>query len=203
MNKTNSLYLLSYRTPKDIIMQHRKKLNISNDRQHIVVRRKHILQDALAAFKRGVDFHSRPRITFVGEPAIDAGGPLREFFRLLISSIVSNGSLFEGEDDSKVPRHNMVSFEDGTFKHIGQMMAMSLIHGGPGPQCLSGAVVDYLTNGNILEESMLVCETYPDVTVKGRLAMASDLPMYALYTFTQCVHNDTFFVLNSLHTVGG
>ena len=53
--------------------------------------------------------------------------------------------LFEGEDDSKVAAHNMAALEAQVFRHIGQMIAVSIMHGGPGPQCLSHAVVDYLT----------------------------------------------------------
>ena len=106
-----------------------------------------------------------------------------QFFRILMIVIVTNASLFEGEDDSKVSRHSMVSLEDGTFKHISQIMAMSLVHGGLGPQCLSSAVVDYLTNGTIVAVHAGT-QYIPHVTVKRRVAMVSDLPVCIVYIVT-------------------
>lgn len=52
-----------------------------------MIRRKHVFVDALHAVKNGLDVTKHLRVTFVGEPAVDAGGPLREFFHLLMISI--------------------------------------------------------------------------------------------------------------------
>lgn len=54
---------------------------VPEDRQNIVVRRRHVWQDAKRALGR-VNFNEciGLNISFVGEPAVDAGGPLREFF---------------------------------------------------------------------------------------------------------------------------
>ena len=38
----------------------------------------------------------------------------------------------------------MVGLEKFTFKHIGEMMAVSVIHGGPALNFLAQSVVDYL-----------------------------------------------------------
>ena len=34
------------------------------------------------------------KVTFIGEPAVDAGGPLREYFHLLLRELAENSSLF-------------------------------------------------------------------------------------------------------------
>ncbi len=115
--------------------------------QRIVIRRKYIWEDTLAQIKKGVMFHWHLRVTFVGEPAVDAGGPCREFLRLLIREIFSSNHFFEGEDDTRIPCHNMRALQDGTFRYIGQMVALSITHDGPGPGCLATSVVQYLLYG--------------------------------------------------------
>ena len=118
----------------------------SSKYQRIVVRRRHLWEDALHRFRSGVDYHKHIHVTFVGEPAVDAGGPLREFLRLLMGEIASNNSLFSG-DVHRVPVQNMSALENQTYYYIGQMMAVSLIHGGPAPTFLAPSVVDYIIKG--------------------------------------------------------
>lgn len=48
----------------------------SSQYQRIIVRRKHIWEDALHRYRVGIDFHKYIHITFFGEPGVDAGGPL-------------------------------------------------------------------------------------------------------------------------------
>lgn len=111
------------------------------------IRRHHIYSDSLKAFKKKFPFNATIKVVFLGEPAIDIGGPLREYLALLMKEIVANNSLFNGPDDCRGIVHSMRSIESKAFYYIGQMMAVSIIHGGPGPGCLSHAVVDYITYG--------------------------------------------------------
>ena len=60
-------------------------------------------------------------VTFIGEPAVDAGGPSREFLRLLMQDMCKS-SFFEGADDSRVPAHDMVAVENCTYKHMGKLI---------------------------------------------------------------------------------
>ena len=83
----------------------------------------------------------------VGEPAVDAGGPLREFFHHIISEIAENNSLFCGITTARIPRHNVVELEKKTYYYVGVVSALSLIHGGPAPQFFSDSVADYIVNG--------------------------------------------------------
>ena len=46
-----------------------------------------------------------------------------------------------------IPRHNLVELEKKTYFYIGAIIALSLIHGGPGPQFFSSAVADYIVYG--------------------------------------------------------
>ena len=119
----------------------------SSKYQRIIVRRRHLWEDALHRFRSGIDFQKHLHVTFVGEPAVDAGGPLREFLRLLMGEIASNNSLLSGDDKCRVPVPNMTVLEKQTYCYVGKMVAVSLIHGGPAPTFLAPSVVDYVIKG--------------------------------------------------------
>ena len=111
--------------------------------QRITVRWKHLWNDALSKFQSGIDFTKYIKVIFVGEPAVDDGGPLREFLRLLMGVIGANNSLFEGEPLLRVPACNMAGLLNSVYHRIGEMISVSLIHGGPAPTFLAPCVVDY------------------------------------------------------------
>ena len=67
--------------------------------------------DSLKAFKKKFPFNATIRVVFLGEPAIDIGGPLREYFALLMKEIVGNNSLFNGPDDNRGLVHSMITIE--------------------------------------------------------------------------------------------
>ena len=139
--------------------------------QRIVVRRKHLWEDSLHKFRSGIDFHKYIHVTFVGEPAVDAGGPLREFLHLLMGEIASNNSLFSGDDKHRVPIPNMSALEKETYCYVGQMIAVSIIHGGPAPTFLAPSIVDYILKG-IRGVNPEVKEV-PNVQVRNKLEEVS------------------------------
>ena len=65
---------------------------------HIVVQRRHVFEDALHYLKTGVDYKEYARLSFIGEPAVDEGGPLLEFLHLLVGEIATNNVLFCGTE---------------------------------------------------------------------------------------------------------
>lgn len=63
----------------EIIEEHRKKMVTSDElKVRLVVRRKHVFEDALHKIK-GLDVNRCLKITFINKPAVDAGGPLSFF----------------------------------------------------------------------------------------------------------------------------
>ena len=138
-----------------------------SDVQRIVVRRNHLWEDTLKRFQAGLNFRKYVRVLFVGEPAVDDGGPLREFLHLLMGEIAANNSLFCGQEDCRVPLPNMVGLEKLTFQHIGEMMAVSIIHGGPAPNFLAQSVVDYLLYG--IAKVRATIEEVPCATMRTKL----------------------------------
>ncbi len=115
------------------------------DNVRIIVRRRHILSDTLHQLRCGLDVSKHLKVTFVGEPAVDSGGPMREYLHLLMSSIALNNCFFCGEDSRRIPAHNVMELEKRTFFYIGSIFALSLIHGGPGPNFLAPPVADYIS----------------------------------------------------------
>lgn len=132
-----------------LIQKHRSENLPSNvyDRVRIIVRRRHILPDTLHQLRFGLDVSKHMRVTFIGEPVVDAGGPMREYLHILMSSVARDNSLFCGEDTRRVPVHSVVELEKQTFIHVGSIFALSLIHGGPSPNFLAPPVADYIVHG--------------------------------------------------------
>ena len=119
---------------KDLIQDHRYKFlsKNSDDIFRITVRRSHIWEDSLRAIKRNFDERKHIRVTFLGESAVDGGGPRREFFMLLLNNIKENNSLLIGPTTQRAIRHNTKALQDELYLCIGKMIALSVVHGGPG-----------------------------------------------------------------------
>ena len=80
-----------------------------------------------------------------GESGCDSGALRKEFFEDAIQE--ANDRLFEGEDNRRVPKKD-VSLEL-VFEMAGMLFGHSIIQEGPGLPCLSPAVFDYLTHGDV------------------------------------------------------
>ena len=89
----------------------------------MTIRRRHVWPDTKRALSRssfneciGLD------ITFVGEPAVDVGGPLREYFCLIWQALKRNGNLFVGEEHARVLRHNVLALHDNEYEIVGKFV---------------------------------------------------------------------------------
>ena len=131
-------------------------------------------------FKKGFPLNASLRVTFVGEPGIDAGGLLKEYLTLLLKEIMMNNSLFTGPPECRGVLHSMKSLQMRSFYYVGQMIAVSILNGGPGPGCLTHAIVDYLTYG--LKKVNATIEDVPNVVIQKYMKSVSF-----------CVHNYSWF----------
>jgi len=93
---------------EDLLKQHRGRVLDPDQSQRITVRRKNIFEDTRKALERP---SKHIRVTFLGEPAVDDGGPRREFFMLLMGVIGNNGSLFQGPPGKRILRHNTCALQ--------------------------------------------------------------------------------------------
>ena len=87
------------------------------------------------------------RITFVGEEAVDDGGPRREFFTLALQEMAKDGNILQGPENSRFLVHNVQALASRKFFCAGMLVAVSLANGGPGLACLAKAVFAYIGNG--------------------------------------------------------
>lgn len=69
------------------------------------------MEDTIFALCRGFDQKKHIHVRFVGEPAVDGGGPRREFFMLLMNAIANSGSLLQGPPNRRVLRHSTSAFQ--------------------------------------------------------------------------------------------
>ena len=86
-------------------------------------------------------------VTFVnsGEQGSDAGALKKEFFENSLREV--NYRLLEGEDTRRIPKKD-VSLEL-MFEVAGMIFAHSIVQEGPAMPCMSPAIFDYLTHGDI------------------------------------------------------
>ena len=155
---------------KHVIQQHQRQVITSNDIedvQRIHIRRSHIFTDALRQFsKRSFDVSKMLQVRFIGEEAVDEGGPRREFFHLLTHAIV-NSDLFAGFPEHVVPLHSMRAVANNTYFMIGKMLATCVVQGGEAPVCFAQAVADYLVYERVC--SPVCIEDIPDYEVQDCL----------------------------------
>lgn len=104
-------------TLEDVLQDHKKKVLYEDIQKtfRITVRRGHIFDDTLAMLRFGFDERKHLRVTFLGEAAVDEGGPRREFFMVLMGAISNNSSLLDGPADRRVLRHNISAFQVATM----------------------------------------------------------------------------------------
>ena len=72
----------------------------------------------------------------ISEGAIDWGGPMREFFTLILQYI-HDSQLMCGPERSRFLSYNVKCLQDNDYFVAGLMIAMSLVHGGLAPHFLS------------------------------------------------------------------
>ena len=84
---------------KHVMQQHQHMVIPSRDdedSQRITVRRSHLFLNAACAFsKPSLNESKMLKVLFLGEPSMDAGGPRREFFQVLMrEAFTESGPIF-------------------------------------------------------------------------------------------------------------
>ena len=134
------------------------------------IRRSEVFKDTVYELRKGLDVNSkRLRVVFLGESAVDAGGPMREYLHLLVAAFAQNNSLFGGPLSSRSLKHSVLELERQTFFYIGRIIALSLVYGGPAPSFFTPAVADYIVYG-VLKVKATV-DDVPDEEIKQKLVM--------------------------------
>ena len=133
-----------------------------------VSRDKSVLHQIVRIYKNPqIEFGAPLNVQFISsgayEQGIDAGGPTRDFFNLLMNEIAHssfNGiKLFEGEMGHMLPVPNYDLVSGHFFEMVGKMILHAVINKCKGVKGMSPTTIKYILSGN--RESVL-----EDVTVK-------------------------------------
>eukprot|EP00112_Aurelia_sp_Birch-Aquarium-sp1_P025839 Seg883.4 transcript_id=Seg883.4/GoldUCD/mRNA.D3Y31 product="G2/M phase-specific E3 ubiquitin-protein ligase" protein_id=Seg883.4/GoldUCD/D3Y31 len=136
-----------------------------DDYWRLKVRRSSVWEDTMFKLSqiKPVDFQKALKVQFIGEPVVDQGGPSREFFSILNSAakrkILSNG----------IFRHDISLLQQKQYFSFGQLTALGLLQGSPGPKCFQKSAVDYVLYRDIGMLNPTIDEI-PDVEVSQILA---------------------------------
>ena len=153
---------------KHILKQHQLRAISSRDDedfQRLHVRRGCLFSDAFCGFSKPTFNASKPlKVSFIGEHAVDSGGPRREFYRHLIPETFSKSGLFAGWPEHVVPLHNIDAVATNKYYVVGKMLASCLVQGGQPPVCFAHAVADYLVYDQV--RSIPCIEDIPDYEVQ-------------------------------------
>ncbi|XP_038130567.1 G2/M phase-specific E3 ubiquitin-protein ligase-like [Cyprinodon tularosa] len=79
----------------------------------------------------------------VFEEGLDTGGPKREFLSLLMKHL-KDRPIFDGPEGHRFLVYNANAVREDEYFLAGKMIAVSVVHGGPGPHFLSEDLVHYL-----------------------------------------------------------
>ena len=128
-----------------------QQCNTSGNKIRLKVRRSCLWEDTLAKMKRvNPDcLNGIVTVQFIGEPAVDEGGPRKELFFLVHKYMQQSSSLFTGPPTSRRLVHNMIALQKEEYLHYGVISALSLYQGSPGPTMFAAPVVDYILYGKL------------------------------------------------------
>ena len=107
------------------------------------------------------------KIQFVGEPAVDQGGPRNEFFSL-VHNEVSKSGMFIGKENRKCFNHDILALEQRNYYIYGQLCYIAVLQGSPSPCFFAPSVVDYIVYGKIEKVETCIGDV-PNQKVKQKL----------------------------------
>jgi len=131
-------------------------------------------------------------VIFIGEEGVDSGGPRREFLHLLMKKLVDESGVFSGDDHRRVVTSNPVLLMRNVYYTAGKMVATSLMQGGPGLECLSPAIFEYIVGDTAASHSSLTVDDVADKELQENLRQVSSDNMppnrltYAIFQIDCC-----------------
>jgi hypothetical protein len=141
----------------------------------IEIRREFVLIDALKeARKAKFDVKKRLDVRFVGERAIDLGGPKQEFFNLLSSDACH--MFFKGKDNYKFFMNNVTSVQNNDFFYLGMFCVLSISYGGIGMPFFSKEVFEYFSRGACYAFGVSV-ENIPDTFLRYTIEKLNEVQL--------------------------
>ena len=115
----------------------------------IRVRRRSLWEDGCDELSRDFDVKKHLRVKFIGEKGADGGGPRRELFFRMVEEMSKQSMLFEGPDELRTPKHNLMALRQKKYHLIGKIIVLSILNGGPAPKFFPKHILEYLFLGHV------------------------------------------------------
>ena len=147
----------------------------SDESVKFVIRRNNVVDDVMRKmnmfFKNSV---IKPiTVEFVGEEAIDDGGPLRELYTIFYDN--APGKLLYGPEKNYSFMHDQHRNEKCHFYLLGKFVANGLLQGVPGPHWFCKPLVEYILSDDVAASTITVQLTdVPVFEVKEKLEAISN-----------------------------
>lgn len=115
----------------------------------ITVQESDAIAAALLYYKQpSLDMKRPVFVVYKDSPAVDAGGPSRQFFGDVLTQLRTSYGLFEGQDNRVLPCYTPSVIASGLLCILGRAIVHSILHGGPGFPFLAPCVYRYLCTGS-------------------------------------------------------
>ena len=123
------------------------------------------------AFSRHTfDLSANLRVRFIEEPAVDKGGPRREFFRLFMQTLSAAGAMFTLTENGIIPVHNAIVLGKDHFRLCGKVLATGIVHGDQSPACFTLEAAHFLVYGKSAKRSAeQMLASIPDTEIQVSL----------------------------------
>lgn len=132
----------------------------------LAVRRRRIWADTYQKCKRlFVDGIKPIQVRFIGEEAVDTGGPIKELFSLVFDE-AKKFLMCTGDGIAFTLLHDIEKTRNGYFRLFGELIAVALLQGCAGPRCMIPSVVSRLLNGPVIQPS---AHDIPDLDIQDKL----------------------------------
>ncbi|KAJ7992891.1 hypothetical protein DPEC_G00266780 [Dallia pectoralis] len=153
------------------ILQTYREQNATPEIQiHMYLRRRNIFRSAVKGMgKKSFSIKASPVFHFKGEK--DDDWPRREYFRLIMLGL-QESSILEGRRGHLLFAYDQDALEERRYHTAGVMVAWSLLHGGPGPNCLHKSLY-LLMCGHSPSLEDFSCTDIADVDVQMKLQQIS------------------------------
>ncbi|XP_061597519.1 G2/M phase-specific E3 ubiquitin-protein ligase-like [Cololabis saira] len=121
--------------------------------------RSDIWDGAVRGFKRGTFSEEKDLLVRFSddggrfEEGVDTGGPKREFLSLLMKKL-NQRPIFDGPAESRYLVYNATAIREDEYSLVGKMIAVSIVHGGPGPNFLSRDLVSHIAGQSSFTSSI-------------------------------------------------
>jgi hypothetical protein len=121
------------------------KFSFGTERLNIYVQRSKVWKQVLNEMQDNTVKTTQMKVEFIGEPAVDTGGPTREMFSIVFKQVSESG-VTRGEPPNITFMHDQQALNNSHYKVLGQLVALSLLKCGTGPHFFCPILANYIVS---------------------------------------------------------